>query len=691
MPSNINTRPKFEKWAVSTDTDHIFYSGFEGVSNQTRISKTNPAYFLKALVLDWDIETSMEEILAAVEKFEEQGYITPNAMCQTKSGHARTIYVLEKPFTLLSPNFTTKVLKLLRKKLRLDRFLPALDERAYENPAIYYELGTNWLVDEASKPALTEKFMGRVMVEAAKSCSLRDMGSQYVEIPMDIVAKEVHSRFPGRWKGDFTLNARGSRFWDVDADAASAVVTSGGMLCFTGDKSFVPWVQIFGPAFVEGFLEDKIGGSVCDTIYDGKHYWAMNPISELWEAYNKDDMSLRLEVNHRLSAASIGGDPSEVKQAIVQIQNINRVQGAVPFIYVPQRIVTRNGLRFLNTSNTRVLQPEEGGPFGPDAYPWLNNYFNLMFDDPGGKQLAILLAWIQHAYCNALIGKPRKGHALFLAGDIDQGKSMFGQGLMSIVMGGHVDAAKFLKGETNFNKQLFQSGLWTVDDTTPAADQKQQAIYSSMIKKVSADSTFEYEAKHHDACMVEASPCVVITCNLDPESIRVIPAMDISNMDKLCCLQLASVDPKLKNFKPVIEMRALLERELPYWLADLRVWERPDWIEDNVRFGFKSYIHHTIKSVAHDSSDLTGFEELLTIFFKEYFRMHAKESEWTGNSTELVVQMSEDDGLKNIIGKMASNTVGRNLNKLLSTGFSIKRNRTGTKGRMWTVKREDFE
>ena len=687
LPARINTKSKFEKWATNPNTKHVFFSGYEGVSNLTRISKNNPPHAMWALVIDYDVPCDKADLLKAVAKFEKAGFTIPNAMCLTKSGCARTVYVLEKPFELLSPRFTDQTLKKLKKKLRIESFLPGLDKNAYENPALYFEIGKNWLVDSANPPALSHKFMGKVLAEAARGSSLRDMGPQFVEIPLDIVKKEVQERFPGRWDGDFKLNSRGPRFWDPDADASSALVVSGGMVCFTGDKPFMTWAQIFGPRFVEGFLEDKIGGAINDIYFDGKSYWSKNPITELWESYGKEDMGLRLEVNQSLSASAESGCASEVKQAIVQIQNVHRIQGAVPFIYIPKSIIFRNGKRFLNTSTAAVMLPEDGGPYFEDSFPWFANYFNLLLSE---EQRIVLLAWLQHFYVNALNGTPRKGHSMFLAGDTNQGKSLFTQLVASIMFGGHVDASSYLKGETTFNKQLFESGLWTIDDTSPASDMKQQAVYSALLKKITADQTFEYMAKYQDATMVEWVGRLIVTCNLDPESIRVIPNLDISNLDKIIALRIATVDPALKNFKPPAELRSILQRELPFFLNFLQHWTRPESLGQDVRYGFKSYIHESIKTVAHESSDLTSFEELLTLFYREYFDMNKKKNEWVGNSTELQVQMLEDDALKNIVTKLSSVQIGRQLNKLQNTGFPVRRKKDGA-GRAWIVHRKDFE
>ena len=38
------------------------------------------------------------------------------------------------------------------------------------------------------------------------------------DIPLSIIAEEVQRRFPGRWQGEFTIGARGVRFWDAQAD-----------------------------------------------------------------------------------------------------------------------------------------------------------------------------------------------------------------------------------------------------------------------------------------------------------------------------------------------------------------------------------------------------------------------------------------------------------------------------------------
>ena len=94
-----------------------------------------------------------------------------------------------------------------------------------------------------------------------------------VELPMETVAAEVEKRWPGRWKGEFKLGARGMRFWDDSAaNDTAAIVRETGMTCFTGDQAFVTWSQIFGRSFVEEFQTSKLGAASQDIYFVGGGY-----------------------------------------------------------------------------------------------------------------------------------------------------------------------------------------------------------------------------------------------------------------------------------------------------------------------------------------------------------------------------------------------------------------------------------
>src|SRR5690606_36589839 len=83
-------------------------------------------------------------------------------------------------------------------------------------------------------------------VKAGKSLN-KDCKS---EVSLEAIAAEVEKRFPGRWQGEFKVDATGVRFWDPNADApAGCQVKPDGMLCFTGNVPFMRWADIFGRAW----------------------------------------------------------------------------------------------------------------------------------------------------------------------------------------------------------------------------------------------------------------------------------------------------------------------------------------------------------------------------------------------------------------------------------------------------------
>src|SRR5262249_20345360 len=106
-------------------------------------------------------------------------------------------------------------------------------------------------------------------VEAAKK-----MARTSAQIPMAVIEEEMRKRFPGRWQGEFKLDALGVRFWDSTADNPTGCqVKPDGMLCFTGMVGFMSWAAIFGAKWVDAQSALNLGQIAGDTYFDGRSFF----------------------------------------------------------------------------------------------------------------------------------------------------------------------------------------------------------------------------------------------------------------------------------------------------------------------------------------------------------------------------------------------------------------------------------
>jgi len=649
--------------------DHCFYSGLEGLIQSARIdSKNNPAVFLHWFVADYDgqIDQHMRDtVLDRCCDFK------PQYLCRTFSGGARLLWKLETPFPLHRNDLTAKFMRHVKKKLKLSKILVGLDAEAFEDPCKYYEAGTDWV--HLSGDVIPSAFIMQWAIESTHNYAWNKLGDP---IPIDRVAVEVEKQYPGRWQGEFAVGVRGVRFWDSSADnQTAAVIRESGMQCFTGSQAFVPWSAILGRQFVAQFEADRVGGAVAEVYFDGREYWTSLP-NKQWQAYNKSDIALHLKVERGLSAAvPRGSSYSEVDQALHRIQKQQYIACAAPLVHRPKGIVYLNGFRVLNTSSVEMFQPSEDSQVDPSRdFPWLSSYFQTLFDP--AEQLDYFYAWLRRWYSSALEGRMLPGQASFFAGVPNTGKTLLSTVILSRIFGGHIDASSFLSGEDNFNSHLFNSAVWAVDDVVPLTDTKTHLRFSALIKKMAANRTFSVREKYRVDKLIEWNGRVVVTCNTDPESIRILPDVDLSNRDKINLFRVADRD----TFTFPRNVADIIQTELPFFLRWLLNWTPPDNVLGDSRYGVQTYCEASLFEAARHSSSAYSFLEVLLKFFEGQVS-----DVWTGSATELLSAMlNDDDGLAGIAAKYTTRQVGRELSKLSSQGYPLILERLKAK-RVWRI------
>jgi len=643
----------YKEWLAQESAGHCLYSGFLGVIPSLRVQQdANPIHSIHALVADYDAEISDDDIESMLDRAEE---FTPNWVHTTPSGGARLVWVLSRPVLVASQPILQKTLKSAAKAMDLRGLLPGFDlQNAFLNATIYYDVGRDWIPVEGTKPLKAELVEGWML----KNSDGVKWGGE--EIPYDILEAKLQEQFPGRWDGPFVEGARGVRFWDALADnPTAAIVRPTGMQCFTGPSGFVTWEKIFGNAFVSQFTAAKLGEVVEGIWYDGKTYWYQSA-DEKWEGRAEREMVRFFKVDRELSGdKEKGQDATEVEHALHSVDQHKRVAGAAPFVYLPAGMIEFMGKRVLNTARVKVVQPAKRVEDWGDRFPWLAEFFESFFDTE--EQCLFFMCWLKRFYCSALEGSPRQGQALFIAGEAGRGKTLLSNKIISGLVGGHQDAAKFLLGESDFNKELFHHGLWAIDDATPGDNLGDHKRFSSLLKKVTANTSFEYHAKFHDSVMVEWTGRVIITGNLDAESLRILPDLDVSILDKIMLFKASEVN---RIFPDKKDLEEIIDRELPYLAAWLVAFDPPaECLSDKPRYGVKSYHHPELRLAAGESTDATVLGEILESFIAE--RIKNKEPvPWTGTATALMQDILLDDVLKSMIGRNSVKWLSIQLGKL---------------------------
>ena len=628
---------EYRKWCKDKDTEHVFYSLCEGDNANLRIDGQNPLYAVSGLVADYDANVDWGTVDDQIRIGCKD--LMPTWRTKTFSNYIRLIWEFDEKIPVSSDMYSS-FCKRMSTKIGVERVLPGFDQSSFKSSQ-YFELGEDWqrLGDPLSKSIATT-----ALLQAAKDTPPT---TSDVSIPMDILGKEIKERWPNRWEGDFYEGARGPLFWiDDGIEREGCQVAEHGMICYSdrGHSPFLTWRELLGSKFVEEYEGKKIQSVLDQYWFNGNNYFKL--------MYNRavkiPDKQLNLELRKLgFSPKPRKKEPvSELEDAVDAINNQNRIDAIAPVVFSKERVLTYHGKRILNESNNMPIEPAETGSF--DKWPWLYKFLNqFLARDSSENQLPYLLSWAKRAYEALREGVLSQGQALILVGPAGRGKTLLSGGILAPLFGGCANASDYLSGKTSFNKDLGNFPLWAVDDTVSAASFQDQRRATELIKRGVANPNIEYHAKYADSISIPMAPRILLTLNMDPNSLSVIPSLDQSNRDKIIALRI-SMDAS-EDFPSNADIKKILDEELPYFAAFLLEYDIPKNISGNNRFGVKSYIDDMIANAAYDNSRRSHVAELV-----EYFVVKARswfqdgKPVWTGTLTEMQSFILEFSGGRHI-------------------------------------------
>jgi len=448
------------------------------------------------------------------------------------------------------------------------------------------------------------------------------------------------------------------------------MVTETGMVSFSQERSFYTWADIFGIAWVREFQEDQYGGAISTFWFDGKYYWKRD-LDGKWRSSESGVAKQDIIGTFGLSGCpDVRGTLSAADEAMRRIRDGRLVDAPVPCLYDPREVLIQNGRRVLNISRIRPVQPADGTHEWGQNFPWIANFLDKALDPH--ESLTFLMAWLKRFYCSALEGRLLPGQAVFIAGPVGKGKTLFGSRIVASLMGGGCDASDYLVNGSAFNAELFEVAVWNVDDSSIANSIESHRRFSQMIKKGVANTRHQYHRKFHDAQTIDWMGRIIDTLNDDPESIQAIPHTDGSILDKISLYKFR--DHGIE-FPGHVELDAILNQELPHFAAWLVSWTPPDQTKGSERYGIKSYHHPTLLQESRSSSGSHEFSEFLDLYLKQYSKDHPEATEWAGTATELLLAFQNDASLRDSVKMFVSGAraLGRMLASLSSTDERLKR------------------
>lgn len=690
-------------WITDTFTQHCCYSAVEGLNENERVTKPkgdnegNPPHLIYAYVADYDKFKLTQEMVLSIAR---GATIPPSWYEVTLSGYARFIWLFEKPIRVSGWKMAKAFLQKLTEVLGAKSMLPGLDP-ASEEPQQYWTNSTTW-IEIGGKPVSYDQLMGALVTVASDAKGLED--SSGPSIPLEEVATALRAKYPtfNDWIGDFTVGAQGPSFWVPNSESvASAVVKADGMYTFSGHATqvFFSWADLLGKAWVDKYEGESLGKLVTDIYFDpkaSKYQWPLDG-GKAWIPLSARDIELQLLTKRGADSKADKSGVSQVSRALSHIQTEQWIRGSAPFVFMPTGLIEYGPSkeRYLNTARNTPVDPADAPQTWGESggFPFISWLFDTLFGDT--EQRTHFLSELSYFYTWSWKRDPRPGHLIVLAGNTGIGKSFLVNNVIGELMGGCIDATRYLLEGDTFTAPYLHVGVWTVDDGNTGDSQAARNQASTLMKRVVANSAHVCNEKFGSQVKVEWMGRPYLTTNLDEESIRVIPEITSSNQDKFCVYLLSDAPSTTQFDADRSKNNTRVRSELRAFARFLMDWQIPAHLLTERRFGLRTYISKSVLAKTRANADSAFLTELIEDWRREYFATAEGKtlSEWRGTTTQLMRVLTIRDQSFTPLTRSTPQQVAAHLRRMSSVEGAIVSALHTTGGhenlRLWLVHRPD--
>lgn len=672
-----------QEWYANSSTKHYFYTGIEPLNPNIRCNReANSPLFIHGLIADYDtLKLPRERVGEAIERMD----VKPTWIEKSLGGNWRLVWVLEKRISVSDYDFCTHFLREAVDWLRLD-LLPALDEKSFLSPTRLYCNGCEW--EETKHGPVPMAKVQSFLVRCASGFRFKGCESEHVSL--DIIEKALKEKFPSfDWPAEFLPETQGPTFWiPASTSPMSAILKPGGFYTFSAnaDKCFYSWADLLGPEFIKDTLDGKIAKATDGVFHDGHKFWRM--IQGQYRSAERADIDLFLRVECGLSSKPGKNGTSPKDAALSHIQNHNRIDAALPFVFRHPGPMQYEARSVLNTYTGKpVLPAAEKQTWGPTGnFPFLSLFLDNLFD-PAETQLPRVLAWYRHYYQAAFNWTPAPGQSSFFMGGVNTGKTLFNRFVIGVSVGGFADASDYLVDGEAFNSHLLEAPHWCLDDDAPSTSPAAQQRFSSAIKKITGNQQVLYKKKFEVSGMIERMGRVGCSTNLDFVSTRLIGSLDNSALDKINLFRCNKVSKTL--FPPRSELEKIITRELPFFLRWLLDYAPPEFVAPCQRYGYESFQEAQLLDQTHQSSPVAPFKEVLMEALISWFSANSEADSFSGSLSQILRMMREDPRNEWLFRTMRVEQVSRYLEQIekeqiLKCSIGVGPTRT----RIWSFARD---
>jgi hypothetical protein len=449
--------------------------------------------------------------------------------------------------------------------------------------------------------------------------------------------------------------------------------SAGAVSAPNGNTDSAPTQDGGSPAAPNGAPATK-NNAFDDIWYDGKNVFMLGG-DGIWRYEGAAFFTCSLKVRGFSDKTPRGSATSPMDVAKEYVRKHRRVDGAGPRLYHPDEIWWHGNKKFLNTATAKVHPSNPHSGVWGEGFPRYASILDNVFVNDDYRQA--FLAWFKKFYESAKAGNLSIGQVMVLVGPVQCFKSFLIERLLMPAMGGYADLSAIASGDGNgFNAELFHSPLAVVDDTKGSSNEAMQNRYTAIIKKLAAHGMHSYHEKFITPTMVEWKGRVVIAANDDPESIKAVPSLDMSNADKLIALTMKAWEDN----PPPQTWVGVEEAELANLLGWLEAWSIPErFLDHGSRYGVRSFVAPEISNKVDSSG---AYAELLELRDAWWHRRPIEDQKepWMGTSVELLQAWNETFDNIALTREWSARKLGRRMSQAANrpdTGISIAATRYG--------------
>lgn len=224
---------------------------------------------------------------------------------------------------------------------------------------------------------------------------------------------------------------------------------------------------------------------------------------------------------------------------MMEVEQAQRVKYACRLAGYRAGEIEIGGEKLLITRSMKLITPKKGD------WPLVEEVLRRLLtgsEPTGGEPLRYdqrehWLAWEQHWLRSLYSGRITRGLALCLAGEANSGKTLLGMIMKELAGGLEGKPYDYMVGKDNFNKELFEASLLTIDDENANTKIEARRELGASIKKFLANAAVKLRGIGKDGVVVSACWRLYFALNLEAERLMVMPPIEADIADKILMLK----------------------------------------------------------------------------------------------------------------------------------------------------------